>query len=73
MLESVDTVDGRYSEMLLICPLATAVLRFVADPLTYYSSNSRAEIFQALEALRAQGVDPLEAAERLARDHGHAL
>ena len=66
LLSSIDTRQGRYSEIAILGPRGTAVERLVVDPFTEKLYSTKAEEFAAIEGLMSRGLSLVEAVERVA-------
>lgn len=67
LLTSVDTQQGKYSEIAVMGPGGTTVGRLVVDPFTEKLYSTRAEEYAAIEAMQRQGLNLVEAIERLVK------
>ena len=65
MLASVDTRQGKYSEIAVMGPAGTTVGRLVVDPFAEKLYSTRAEEFAAIGSLMAQGLSLVDSVERL--------
>ncbi|MEX0914726.1 MAG: type IV secretion system protein TraC [Wenzhouxiangellaceae bacterium] len=65
LLTSVDTQQGKYSEVAIMGPGGTTVGRLVVDPFAEKLYSTRAEEYAAIEAMQRQGLSLVEAVERL--------
>ncbi len=65
LLTSVDTQQGKYSEVAVMGPGGTTVGRLVVDPFAEKLYSTRAEEYAAIEAMQRQGLSLVEAVERL--------
>ena len=68
LLASVDTRQGRYSEIAVMGPAGTTVGRLVVDPFAEKLYSTKAEEFAAIEALRERGLSVVDAVEQLVSD-----
>ena len=64
LLTSVDTQQGKYSEIAVMGPGGTTVGRLVVDPFAEKLYSTRAEEYAAIEAMQRQGLSLVEAIER---------
>jgi conjugal transfer ATP-binding protein TraC len=64
VLSTLATVKGEYSEMLLVSPLSSGVVRLLQDPMTYWLTTSDPADNELLSGLRAK--HPLRQALQLA-------
>ncbi|MFN7570483.1 MAG: type IV secretion system protein TraC [Betaproteobacteria bacterium] len=60
MLTSLRTEGGRYAEMLISSPNGDAVVRHIPDPFSLLMASSKAEDFNEVQALLAEGHSTLE-------------
>jgi len=67
LLTSVDTQQGKYSEIAILGPGGTAVGRLVVDPFTEKLYSTRAEEYTAIESMQRQGMSLVDAIERLVK------
>lgn len=65
LLTSVDTQQGKYSEIAVMGPGGATVGRLVVDPFAEKLYSTRAEEYAAIEAMQRQGISLVEAVERL--------
>lgn len=65
LLTSVDTQQGKYSEIAIMGPGGTTVGRLVVDPFAEKLYSTRAEEYAAIAAMQRQGLSLVEAIERL--------
>ncbi|MBK9132431.1 MAG: type IV secretion system protein TraC [Gammaproteobacteria bacterium] len=65
LLTSVDTQQGKYSEIAIMGPGGTTVGRLVVDPFAEKLYSTRAEEYSAIEAMQRQGMSLVEAIEQL--------
>ncbi len=70
LLTSVDTQQGKYSEIAVMGPGGTTVGRLVVDPFAEKLYSTRAEEYAAIEAMQRQGLSLVEAIERLVETGG---
>lgn len=70
LLTSVDTQQGKYSEIAIMGPGGTTVGRLVVDPFAEKLYSTRAEEYAAIEAMQRQGMSLVEAIERLVETGG---
>lgn len=70
LLTSVDTQQGKYSEVAVMGPGGTTVGRLVVDPFAEKLYSTRAEEYAAIEAMQRQGLSLIEAVERLVETGG---
>ncbi|MCP5152443.1 MAG: type IV secretion system protein TraC [Chromatiales bacterium] len=66
LLESVDTRQGKYSELAILGPAGTAIGRLVVDPLTEKLYSTRAEDYAEIERQLRAGSSLFEVLCRLA-------
>ena len=64
-LASVDTRQGKYSEIAVMGPAGTTVGRLVVDPFAEKLYSTRAEEFAAIESLRERGLSVVDAVQQL--------
>ena len=72
LLASVDTRQGKYSEIAVMGPAGTTVGRLVVDPFAEKLYSTKAEEFAAIEGLRKQGFSVVDAIEKLLTTGGAA-
>ena len=65
-LKSLNTVEGRYAEMVLHGPDGWRVARLVLDPWSVALFSSRGPAFTAVEKLKAEGLTTRQAIDRIA-------
>ena len=70
-LKSLTTAEGRYAELVLHGPDGWRVARLVLDAWSVALFSSRGPAFAAVENLKAEGLDTLQAIDRLAGDAPH--
>jgi len=70
LLTSVDTQQGKYSEIAIMGPGGTTIGRLVVDPFAEKLYSTRAEEYAAIEAMQRQGMSLVEAIERLVETEG---
>lgn len=70
LLTSVDTQQGKYSEIAIMGPGGTTVGRLIVDPFTEKLYSTRAEEYAAIAAMQRQGLSLVEAIERLVETGG---
>ena len=70
LLTSVDTQQGKYSEIAVMGPGGTTVGRLVVDPFAEKLYSTRAEEYAAIEAMQHQGLSLVAAIERLVETRG---
>jgi len=70
MLKSLRTEGGQYSEMLMSSPNGKAVVRHIPDPLSLMMASSKAEDFEEIQALLAQGHSTLETLKIMLKRRG---
>ena len=65
LLTSVDTQQGRYSEIAVMSPDGTSIGRLIVDPFAEKLYSTRAEEYAAIDALLKRGASLVEAIEQL--------
>lgn len=65
LLESVKNNPPQYSEMMIDSPIGRGVVRFFADPWTYWLNTSKGTEVQMFETLLEQGNSPYQAMQKL--------
>jgi conjugal transfer ATP-binding protein TraC len=70
LLTSVDTQQGKYSEIAIMGPGGTTIGRLVVDPFAEKLYSTRAEEYAAIAAMQRQGMSLVEAIERLVETGG---
>jgi len=70
LLTSVDTQQGKYSEIAVMGPGGTTVGRLIVDPFAEKLYSTRAQEYAAIEKMQAQGMSLVEAVERLVEAGG---
>ena len=70
-MKSLTTAEGRYAELVLHGPDGWRVARLVLDAWSVALFSSRGPAFAAVENLKAEGLDTLQAIDRLAGDAPH--
>lgn len=71
LLTSVDTQQGKYSEIAVMGPGGTTIGRLLVDPFAEKLYSTRAEEYAAIEAMQRQGLSLVEAIERLVQSGGN--
>lgn len=69
-MESLTTVPGLYSELLIKCDSEYGIARMILDPYSLLLYSSAPEDFNAIAAYRNQGLSPHEAILRVLQDRG---
>ena len=69
-MESLETVPGLYSELLVKCGTDYGIARMILDPYSLLLYSSAPADYNAIEAYRAQGLSPHEAILRVMADRG---
>lgn len=69
-MESLNTVPGLYSEMLVKCGSEYGIARMILDPYSLLLYSSAPADFNAIEAYRSQGLSAHEAILRVLQDRG---
>lgn len=70
LLSSIDTLQGKYSEIAVMGPEGTTVGRLVVYPFAEKLYSSKAQEFAAIEALMEKGMSLVEAVEGVAKKSG---
>lgn len=70
LLKTVHTVPGAYSEIFCLTTLGGGIGRLVVDPFRRLLYSTAPQDVAALDALRAQGLDLVEAIHRLKAERG---
>jgi conjugal transfer ATP-binding protein TraC len=65
ILRSLETIQGKYSELALSTPDGLAVLRFTVDPITEKLYSTKAEEVDYIRASEAKGIDIFDAVKTL--------
>ncbi|MBF0206932.1 MAG: hypothetical protein HQK53_08560, partial [Oligoflexia bacterium] len=65
LLKSLETVQGKYSELAIKSPDGMAVVRFLVDPITEKIFSTKAEESDFLREEQEKGVDLFEAINKL--------
>lgn len=69
-LESLQTVQGKYSEMLITSPTGMNIVRHIADPYSLLLSASNQADYNEVEELRNQGYNATEVLNIMAQRRG---
>ena len=70
MLKSLTTQSGQYAEMLISSPNGKFVVRHIPDPLSLMMASSKAEDFEEIQALLAEGYSTLETLKLVLKRRG---
>ena len=70
MLKSLTTQGGQYAEMLISSPYGRSVVRHIPDPLSLMMASSKAEDFEEIKTLMAQGHPTLETLKIMLKRRG---
>lgn len=70
MLRSLETVAGRYSDIMIKGPMGWGVGRLILDPYSLLQYSSKAEDFEAIKVYRDQGQSIDESILSVMRDRG---
>lgn len=70
VLRSLETIQGKYSEVGISSPSGLAVCRFIVDPITEKIYSTKAEEVAYLKKAQAQGVSLFEAIQQLIQKGG---
>lgn len=70
MMRSLETVAGRYSDIMVKGPMGWGVGRLILDPYSLLQYSTKAEDFEAIRHYRSQGLSIDEAIIAVMRDRG---
>ena len=69
-LESLQTIQERYAEVLITSPMGMNIVRHVADPYSLLLSASNALVYNEVQELRDEGVDTKDILNIMAQRRG---
>lgn len=70
VLKSLETIQGKYSELIINSPDGLAVNRFIVDPVTEKLYSTKSDEVSFIREAEAKGVHVLDAVEELIRRSG---